>query len=147
MTRLWKELSPQECARLIAAGGVGRFAFCTPMGPQIYPVTFVVGGDAIIFRTTPYSTLGTLGPGTAAAFEVDDLNPALQTGWSVVANGPAQAMTDADEIAELREHGQPQPWVDGGRTLYIRLKWRTITGRHIGADTLRPSPSGVSVAG
>ncbi|MBA2444387.1 MAG: pyridoxamine 5'-phosphate oxidase family protein [Nocardioidaceae bacterium] len=147
MARPWVELSAQECARLIAGGGVGRIAVCTPMGPQIYPVAFVVASEAIIFRTTPYGTLGTLGLGTAAAFEVDDLDPAQQAGWSVVATGLAQAMSDPDEIADLRERGEPQPWVDGLRTLYIRLKWRTITGRRIGAQTVRPSTSDASLVG
>ncbi len=147
MTRIWTELSPGECAELIAAGGVGRLAFCTPAGPQIVPLTFVVSGASIIFRTSPYSMVGTQGTESAAAFEVDDLSPSEQSGWSVVACGAAQAMSDPDEIAEIRALSDPQPWVDGSRTLYIRLSWQTITGRRIDTEVVRPADTGVSLVG
>jgi len=126
-----EELAPSECATLISEGGVGRVAMCTPMGPQIFPVNFVVQDDAILFRTAPYSTLGTYSRGTDIAFEVDHLEPAMKQGWSVVAVGRAEVLQDSEEIAEVRRRGEPEPWAEGQRRLYVRLRWRQITGRRL----------------
>jgi nitroimidazol reductase NimA-like FMN-containing flavoprotein (pyridoxamine 5'-phosphate oxidase superfamily) len=135
------ELSPRECVDLIAGGGVGRIAVCTPTGPEIFPVNFVVDGDAVVFRTTPYSILGTYGWGSDVAFEVDHLDMTRKQGWSVVLSGRAEAIDDPEEVAEVRRHGGPEPWAAGPRRLYVRLPWRKITGRRISADWLEGTAS------
>ena len=43
------------------------------------------------------------------------------------------ALYDMDEnLKEIRWAHEPKPWADGTRPLYIRLRWREITGRRIG---------------
>ena len=44
-------LTPAECRRLIAAGGIGRIAFCTARGPVVLPVNFAVVPGTIVIRT------------------------------------------------------------------------------------------------
>ncbi len=55
-----RELSQQECLQLLSHEEVARVAVCTPTGPHIVPVNYVVVDDAIVFRTAPYSVLGTV---------------------------------------------------------------------------------------
>lgn len=137
-----RELSPQECVDLMGISGIGRLAICTPMGPQIYPLNYTVDGNAVVFRTTPYSTLGTLGWGVNVAFEVDHLDIASQEGWSVVVKGRADIIDDPAEVDRLREAGvEPQPWAKGLRRLYIRVPWREITGRSVGEEWLSGVPA------
>ena len=52
----------------------GRVALCTDSGPQIVPVNYSVVEDSIVFRTTPYSVLGTYAWKTRLAFEVDHID-------------------------------------------------------------------------
>ena len=58
-----RELSAEECRRLIQEGGVGRVAFRSSKGLEIVPVNFQLFGDSIVFRTAPYTELGLHGPG------------------------------------------------------------------------------------
>ncbi len=126
------ELSSSECHSLLRSGGVGRAALSTPNGPHIIPVNYSVVDDAIIVRTSPYSLLGTYGRDTTLAFEIDEFDAVLRRGWSVVARGRAVTVTDRDQLDRIREVAEPQPWVGGGRSLYLRLPWTELTGRKLG---------------
>ena len=135
-----RELSLQECEKLISGGGVGRLALCSPTGPEIYPVNFVVDERAIVFRTTPYSSLGTHAALSNVAFEVDHIDYGAREGWSVVVKGRAKVVEDPDEVDRLRALDRdPRPWAGGIRRLYIRLPWREITGRMVGEEFVHVS--------
>lgn len=127
-----KELTVDECIELVTAGVVGRAAICTPTGPHVAPVNYAVHEGSIVFRTAPYSVLGSHAWAGDIAFEVDDFDAANQTGWSVVAVGPGEMLTDIDDLEEIRWAHDPKPWADGARPLYVRLRWRELTGRRIG---------------
>jgi len=123
-------LTPDECVQLIAEGGVGRVALCAPDGPQIFPVNFVVHDDSIIFRTNPYSTLGTYSWASEIAFEVDQLFPDAHQGWSVVAHGRGSTTID-DALRQRLIQNEPKPWAGGYRPTYVRLQWKRISGRAV----------------
>ena len=54
------ELDYTTCLSLLREEEVGRVAVCTSDGPRIVPVNYtVVDDDTLVFRTTPYSALGT----------------------------------------------------------------------------------------
>jgi uncharacterized protein len=134
MTAFSRELPPDECRRLIRDGGIGRVAFQSGSGQHIVPVNFQLDGDSVIFRTTPYSELGRLAPGSESAFEVDELDMDTQSGWSVVAKGRLDVIPDHFETAAIRFFGKdPTPWAEGVRRLYLRLTWRELTGRRLAA--------------
>jgi hypothetical protein len=111
----------------------------TPVGPRIVPVNYSVLGEAIVFRTAPYSELSTYGWDTDLAFEVDDLDHEAHEGWSVVAIGRAHVVDDPDEVQRLRREREPEPWAAGSRHLYVRLAWRQLTGVRLGDDRTRRS--------
>jgi hypothetical protein len=116
-------------------------AICTPVGPRIFPVNYVCeGGDSIVFRTSPSSTLGTFAWGTEVAFQVDELDWTTSSGWSVEAVGRPVVVHDPVEIAELRGHGEPHPWAGGSREMFIRLRWKEIAGRSVGTAPLPQEP-------
>ena len=127
------ELDRAECEALLRAGIAGRVAIATPTGPHIIPVNYSVVDDAIIVRTTPYSVLGSYGRDTTLAFEVDQIDHENQRGWSVVARGRGDFVTDIDEMDHIREVWSPRPWAGGSRTLYLRLRWTELSGRRVGA--------------
>jgi len=136
-----RELSELECVQLIQSGGVGRLAFDTHEGLEIYPLNFAVEGRAILFRTTAYSKLGTRVPGTDVAFEVDHLDPSARRGWSVVLKGRAEVIEEPAEVDMLRELGkETRPWAQGARRLYVRVPWKEITGREVGEEWVNPTP-------
>jgi uncharacterized protein len=130
-----RKLSPAECVELIGERGIGRAATCSPDGPRIFPVNFVVDKESIVFRTSSSSALGTLSPGSVIAFEVDGLDPDREQGWSVVATGRAERIDDEAEVERLRERGlEPRPWAVGLRRTYLRVTWTEISGRAVGEE-------------
>jgi uncharacterized protein len=136
------ELPYPKCAELLESQVVGRVAVCTPEGPRIVPVNYSVVGETIVFRTTPYSILGTYAWTTELAFEVDHLDVGHRSGWSVVAIGRGTLIEDPEELARIRSFWDPDPWAGGHRMLYVGLKWRDLTGRRLGSVAVTETPSG-----
>jgi uncharacterized protein len=127
-------LSQEECRERLAGASVGRVAFCTPQGPSIYPVNVgVVDGD-VLFRTAPYSELGSQVGGRQVALEVDEVDPADASGWSVVARGEAVPVDDPDEVARLRRT-LPEPWAPGQRVLFVRVVVAQVSGRVVSRES------------
>lgn len=134
------DLTYDQCHELIRAGGIGRVAVCTPSGPHIVPVNYAVVDDSVVFRTAPYTVLGTYARNAVVAFEIDALDPEYQSGWSVVAHGRARVVEDADELLEIQQTWDPDPWAGGSRVLYLRLPWDQLTGRRTGSGHLAATP-------
>jgi uncharacterized protein len=130
MRSAFVDLSAQECRDRIAAGGVGRVAFCGPDGPELYPVNFAVVDAHVVFRVAPYTRLGTGIDGRPVVFEVDDLDAERRSGWSVVVKGTARAVDDPDEVVSLRRRG-PEPWAPGQRQQLVRVSTLRVSGRHV----------------
>jgi transcriptional regulator with XRE-family HTH domain len=124
------KLMPTECRRLMAAGGIGRIAFCTVSGPVVLPVNFAVVAGTIVIRTGE----GTIIEGHAdgqVAFEVDHIDEALSQGWSVLLRGRAHGVTHPAELEIVRRDASIWPWPGGDRDVYVRIIPDTISGRRI----------------
>ena len=130
-------LSEEKCLELLRAAIVGRVAFNTPAGPRIVPMNYTTVGEAVVFRTTPYSELGTHGNGTAMAFEIDEIDYAEHKGWSVLATGTARFVEDVQDLATEGTLWNPKPWAGGSRLLYVRLPWEHVSGRRLGGGWTR----------
>lgn len=122
------ELSGRQCLKLLETDAVGRIAFSTPMGPRIVPVTYILRDNAIMFRTTAYSKVGTFACDSEVAFEVDDIDIGDHSGQSVVVRGRAEAVEDPRELRAIRDAGEPVPWAGGRRDRYIRIVITELTG-------------------
>jgi hypothetical protein len=127
-----QELPYATCRGLLASGVVGRAAVTTSSGPRIFTVNYAVVDEAVIFRTTPRSLLGTVASHSFLAFQVDSFDYEYQRGWSVQATGRGQAVVRPQELDHIRSVWEPRPWAAGTRDLYIRLAWDELTGRQLG---------------
>jgi len=128
--RVISKLTPAECHRLIAPGGVGRIAFGTLSGPVVLPVNFAVLADTIVIRTAE----GTIIDGHAdekVALEVDHIDEALRQGWSVLVRGQAHRVMHPAELRRLQEDAVVWPWPGGEHEVYVRIVPSEITGRRI----------------
>ncbi|WP_241968163.1 pyridoxamine 5'-phosphate oxidase family protein [Streptomyces sp. ICBB 8177] len=123
------ELSPEECWDRLGTHGVGRVAVFTEAGPLVVPVNYTVLGGAIVYRTTWNAAADAAGH--AIAFEIDRVDEALSEGWSVVAAGRTEHITDPDRARSLDEHAFSEPWAGGDRPEWVRLVPERLTGRRI----------------
>jgi nitroimidazol reductase NimA-like FMN-containing flavoprotein (pyridoxamine 5'-phosphate oxidase superfamily) len=132
MAASMRELSRDQCLSLLASATVGRIAYCTEAGPQIYPVNYVLDEASVVFRTAAYTALGSEIDGQRAALEVDRIAGPEGFEWSVVLAGQADVISDPDEVARLRHTSDPTPLAPGTRSLYVRISAQRLTGRAIG---------------
>ena len=95
-------------------------------------VNYAMDGDAPVFRTASGTKLWAAAR-APVAFEVDHVDGASRTGWSVVVHGVAQEITafDAGDL-QARIFGLPvQPWAKGDKPSFVRIAPRLITGRRV----------------
>ena len=130
-----RELSVDECVELLSANVVGRAAICTPSGPHVVPVNYAVDGDSIVFRTTPYSVLGTYGWAGDVAFEVDHIEPISHTGWSVLVTGTACELFDPVDLARAARLPLAA-WAPGEHSHYVRISSDLVSGRRLTTEVL-----------
>lgn len=126
------ELAYSTCRELLGGGVFGRVAVCTAAGPRILPVNYSVVSESVIFRTSKTGVVATHDWGAPIAFEVDHVDYADHTGWSVVVTGLGHRVEDPDELAVIKRTWDPRPWAGGDRPLYVRLAWDELTGRRLG---------------
>ena len=67
------------------------------------------------------------------AFEIDEIDKEAGTGWSVVARGPAHAVTSPQVLSSLWKLNGVVPWATGSRNLFISIDPLSIGGRTVRA--------------
>ncbi|WP_066936403.1 DUF1918 domain-containing protein [Streptomyces sp. NBRC 110611] len=128
-----RELGPDECRDRLGTHGVGRIAVSSPDGLSVVPVNYEVVDGAIAFRTGA-GTVPAEAAGAEVAFEVDHVDEAMSGGWSVLAVGPARAVTEPNAVRRLNERAHSRPWAGGERPLWVLIDPERLTGRRIHTD-------------
>lgn len=134
----WQELAPDECRSLLGHRHLGRLAFIERELPVILPVNYVLDDGAVVFRTDAGSKLDAAVQGTPVAFEVDGVNEIDRTGWSVLARGHAELVSDPETLDRLRRLPLV-PWAPGAKPNYVRVAADEVTGRRINVADLPSS--------
>lgn len=129
---VFRELSAQECYRLLGSATVGRVAFVGSTGQQLLPINFQYADEVIYFQTSRESVLAEMALGLDdVAFSVDCRDELLQKGWSVVISGSTSLVDDEALADEIRAVARLRPWAPGDRTLVIALTPHIISGRRV----------------
>jgi nitroimidazol reductase NimA-like FMN-containing flavoprotein (pyridoxamine 5'-phosphate oxidase superfamily) len=128
-----EEIGEAECWRLLASQPVGRIAVNVGQYPLIFPVNHSVAAHGVVFRTAPGSKLWATHRSNVS-FEVDAVDQADRSGWSVLVRGSAREIasdTANPELVELIQASAPQPWAPGDRQHLVRIVADSISGRRI----------------
>ncbi len=135
MTSPLTVLTREQCIELLTTVPIGRLVYTARALPAVAPVNFVVDGHDIVIRVGYGSSLAAAIRGSIVAFEVDEFDLDLRTGWSVTVTGPAREERDDAELARLR--GLPlRPWAEGLRDHVIRIPLEIVHGRRLAAAVL-----------
>jgi len=124
------ELDRATALELLATVPIGRVVFSRNALPAIRPVNHIVEEDGlVIVRTRLASRLTSAvrgNSGVVVAYEADEIDPHLRTGWSVVVTGLAHTVTDPTRIA--RYERLLHPWVDGIMDTVIEIEPAMVSG-------------------
>ena len=122
-------LSPDECFHLLRSRQLGRIAFNVEGQPEVFPINYAMEGRIIVFRTAPGTKLDHV-PKAALAFEVDDWDPKLRIGWSVVIKGLAEDVTgNLGRTAEHIRRVPVHPVAPGEFSHWIAILPSEVSGR------------------
>ena len=129
------ELDRDECDELLAETRFGRLAVSPPdwrTPPVIRPVTYIFDrrSRSIVFRSARGSKFTALLLSGQAAFEIDGIDTADRTGWSVIVQGPIEEIKNAAELQRV-ERLDLRPWAAGEKPHWIRLRANVVSGRRI----------------
>lgn len=131
-----EELNRRQCLDLLAGPRVGRLVFTEDALPAVQPVNYRLWRDDVVIRVSGGAKLAAATGNQVVAFEADEVDPDLRTGWSVTVVGHAEPITDVDALVELAGTFL-QPWVDGPRDHFVRIRTEKMTGRRF-RDRARP---------
>lgn len=121
-------LDPQECWRLLGEASVGRLAVLVDGRPDIFPVSYKVDNESLVFRTGTGTKQQALDAGSPLAFEADRASAEFGVAWSIVVKGRAVRETDSD--VNMNALGRALfPWQGIGKDYLVRIVPETVTGR------------------
>jgi uncharacterized protein len=132
------QLSEERCWTYLRGQLLGRLAIVVAGRPEIFPVNYAAGEGSIVFRTAPGTKLE-CGPNSVACFEIDGYDPHSREGWSVVAVGQLEEITDAGDARSLTlRQLRVDPLAPGARLHWIALHIEQVTGRHFASGWFIP---------
>jgi nitroimidazol reductase NimA-like FMN-containing flavoprotein (pyridoxamine 5'-phosphate oxidase superfamily) len=110
---------------------MGRVAFALDDEVVILPVNHVLLGEQIAFQTTWGSKLQVAADRGPMAFEVDGHDASRSWGWSVLAQGRATIIRDANGREHL-DAKAPVTWAPRAENMFwVVITPGSITGREI----------------
>jgi uncharacterized protein len=125
-------LGESACWALLPTSGVGRLAWADPAGRiMVVPVNYGLDGRTVVVRTGDTTLLDAARDGRRCAFQVEDLEPGLRSGWTVLIDGTLTEIDDediADRIGQL-----VHPWLREPRPYVLLLQVAQVTGRSLHA--------------
>lgn len=121
-------LTRRQCLDLLQRPRVGRLVFTEDALPAVQPVNYRMWRDDVVIRVAGGAKLTAATDNQVVAFEADELDADLHTGWSVTVVGHAKSITDVDELVEVAGTFV-QPWVEGKRDHFVRITTEKVTGR------------------
>jgi len=119
-------MTSEEAWDFLRSEQVGRLAVHVGGVIDIYPITYVVDGDSIVFLTSPGTKLLELTVNDQVAFEIDRYDD--QVAQSVVVHGTAQRLESMADI----EAAEALPLLSLSpttRTRYVRILPTSVSGR------------------
>lgn len=129
-------LDRTQCLALLRTVRVGRLVFPEDSGPTVHPVNFRLRENDVVIRVADGTKLRAALANDVVAFQADELDPDLRSGWTVTVVGHAQLIRDIDEVVAVAGTFV-QPWAEGPRNHFIRVRGDRITGRRL----LEPAPA------
>jgi uncharacterized protein len=131
-------LGMAECWRHLRSEDLGRIGVTLDGQPLVFPVNYAVKKEWIVFRTAA-GTMLHRAPGSPACFEIDGYDRGLREGWSVMAVGKLDEITEADDSHSQALRGLPvQPLAPGPRPHWISLRVDRVSGRQFTAGWIVP---------
>jgi len=130
-----------ESLRLLGTAVLGRIGITSRALPVVLPVNFRFDGRHVLIRTGIGTKLDAAIDHAVVSFEVDEIDPATETGWSVVITGVAREVTDPRALAAIPSESIAR-WADGNSAdRVVAISVDMVSGRRICGPGTPPAGS------
>jgi|SRR5665213_350679 nitroimidazol reductase NimA-like FMN-containing flavoprotein (pyridoxamine 5'-phosphate oxidase superfamily) len=129
------ELERAQCLELIRGACIARVVLSIKCIPVALPVNVSVLDEDVIFTTDSGSKLTAAIEGQVVSVEADDIDLMYRTGWSVLATGRAQLVTEPTDIEWA--NSRLQAWAPGPHPFLVKVPSTLISGRRLMWDALQ----------
>ena len=126
-----EELSVAQCWSLLGGQETGRIAFLQDGRLMVFPVNYLVHGNAVYFRTSEDGGLALLPGDLNTSFQVDAHDGDAMAGWSVLVSGRANAVRDESLLTTLWGMRSAAPYGGGQRNMFVGIDPTLVTGRRV----------------
>ena len=135
-----EEISTDDCWMLMGTQEVGRLGVYARHYPLVVPVNYGLDRRIVVLRTSEGTKLAAAAHANVT-FEVDQIDPATRSGWSVLVRGLAEEVTDAHraELVRATREAGADPWAPGEHEHWLRIIPHAVTGRRIARGELLPA--------
>jgi hypothetical protein len=117
------------CLKRLGRTGVGRIAVTVAGRPSIFPLSYAMWGQDIVFRTSAGTKLAAAVGNAVVAFEIDQVDRMAHAGWSVLVVGPCREITEPAELA-VTDRLPLARWARGGGAEFtVCIRSDLVTGR------------------
>jgi hypothetical protein len=123
-----RDVDESACLLLLGSQRVGRLVLPGEV-PFVAPVNYVLAERALHFRTDSGSP-ASKAHGVVGVFEVDAVDLAGHSGWSVIVRGTVEDVTDSVEGENVVADGI-EPWAPGPKDRRMRLLIEQLSGRWV----------------
>jgi uncharacterized protein len=120
-----------QALTLLRSRPLGRLAFVEAGAPTVLPVNHLVDNTTVVLRTTRGGKLDAALVGQPVAFQLDDHDPVLGTGWSVLVRGRLDVVEDPELIARYAQELDSWLIADGEEAAWLRIVADDISGRRL----------------
>lgn len=125
-------LTEQECRELLASRTLGRVGLSAKSLPFVVPVRYVFDGERILMRTGRDTNMAAATSGAVVAFQVDDIDERIGSGWSVQVQGLARELPGPlPSVGDLdRALGA---WLGDSPAVCFSIPAAVISGQRLGS--------------
>lgn len=130
--RVITPIEPLDCYGFLRQCYVGRLGYVRDGRAVVVPVNYRVDRDSrLVLLSVEGEKLDAARRGEVLSLQVDGIDELYHSGWSVLASGPSEEVTDPAEVAELQDL-LLRPWsVDAAGGSWIRIHPDRIEGRRL----------------
>ncbi|MFT2015535.1 pyridoxamine 5'-phosphate oxidase family protein [Streptomyces sp. 796.1] len=131
------EVSGAEALYLLEGSSSGRLVYPHRGAPALRPAAHVLAHGHLVVRA-PVPGAALRQGGAPVAYHVDAWPTAAGkgAGWSLTVSGPAELLTDRDEVAHYRR--TLTGWIHGPHDTLVRLLPQSVTGFRLSPAGPRP---------
>jgi len=122
-------LAEAEALRLAGTVSLGRVVYSRYAMPAVHLVNFRLDGKDVVFKTRRGAKFAAAVADTVVAFEVDLIDEATRTGWSVTLTGRSTLVTSPAEQERLAGLGVDS-WIPD-REHFVKVRTQVVAGRRI----------------